>query len=241
MFQNDTERIDKIINEYQVGNNNDEVDYKAMLEDLRMFNYNNESGGARSERQMLILPTESEYSEPANRSHTPLTILDIQKVPVNKEEEIKSKSSKINRLLKKHFKTQDALTRHLKEKVDVDKNGTIDLNEFQSLIIDTFKDKIEDNTIGKKDVEAFMSNFVYNQYGYTGVYEVAPRVFATVEDQNKIIDHFRKPMPPPTKVNHGLENEEGIDFKNKDELKRVKVLADKIVTKAINASHSKYQ
>jgi Ca2+-binding EF-hand superfamily protein len=241
MLKNDPERLDKIISEYCVDDNNEVIDYRIMLDDLRCFNYNVETQGNTDRKVISPRQTESEYSEQSNTGRNSLTILDIQKVPFNKEEEIKAKSSKINRLLKKRFKTKDALTRHLKEKIDVDKNGIIDLNEFQNLIIGSFQEEIENNDVGRKDIEAFLSNFVYNKYGYTAVDEVAPRVFASAEDYNRIIDHFKKPKPPPSKVNDGLIQEDTGNVIDKFYQQRVKNLADKIVTKALNAAHSKYQ
>jgi Ca2+-binding EF-hand superfamily protein len=170
-----------------------------------------------------------------------LTILDIQKVPFNVEEDIKNRSSKINRMLKKHFNTKENFARHLKSNVDVDKNGTIDLNEFQLLIINTLKDEIENSEVGKKDVESFLSNFIYNKYGHTAIEEVAPRVFASVEEYNRIIDHFRRPKPAPSKVNHGLMEGSEQHLGDKFYQQRIKTLADKIVDKAILTSTNKFQ
>lgn len=242
ILKNDQARIDKIIDEYTT-DNKEFVDYKSMLDDLRMFDYNIESNSVKVpfDRKEGSTHASSEYSEPQDSGRASLTILDIQKVPYNKEEDIKKRSSKLNRMLKQKFKTQQALTSHLKDKIDVDKNGIINLNEFKSLIINTFKDEIENSTVDKKDIEGFLSNFVYNKYGYTAVEEVAPRVFATVEDYNRIIDHFRKPKPPPSLVNNGLVELGEENVKDKFYIQRVKALADKIVDKALGSTNSKYQ
>lgn len=242
MLKNDTERIDKIIEEYIPHAGSEFVDYKTLLEDMRVFNYNIESDSSNHvDRKMISSNTQSEISEPQDTPRTMLTILDIQKVPFNKEEDIKNRSSKINRMLKKHFKTKEAFTRHLKDNVDVDKNGTIDLNEFQTLIINTLKDQIENSEVGRQDVEGFLSNFVYNKYGHTDINEVAPRVFASVEEYNRIIDHFRKPKPPPSTVNNGLIEGFEQNLGDKFYQQRIKTLADKIVDKAIGATHNKFQ
>ena len=241
MLKNDDSRLDKLINEYSADGNSELIDYKAMLEDIRGFNYDVESNTAAQRGKNILSPqTESEYSEPIESQRNSLTILNIQKVPFNKEEEIIQRSCKINRILKNYFKTRASLTAHLKNNTDVDKNGTIDLNEFQNLIITTLKDEIENNSIGKKDIECFLSNFVYNKYGHTGVNDIAPKIFSTAEEYNRIISHFKKPQPPPSKVNYGLEkaSEKGDDvFKHQ----KVKILADKIVDKALNATQSKFQ
>lgn len=241
MLKNDDQRLDKIINEYAVDEKSEKVNYKSMLDDLMTFNYDVETNiSNQAEKKVLSPHTESEYSEPIDSYQSPqLTVLDIQKVPYNKEEEIRKRSSKINRMLQTQFKTQAALTSYIKEHIDTDKNGTVDLNEFQKLIITTLKEPIENSTIAKKDVECFLSNFLYNKYGHTAVEEVAPRIFASTEEYNRIIDHFRKPQPPPARVNSGLEPKDlKADLLGHNQ---VKVLAEKIVDKALGNSHSKFQ
>lgn len=118
ILKNDQARIDKIIEEYAT-DNNEMIDYKSMLDDLRMFDYNIESTSAKApmERKEASTHASSEYSEPQESSRTSLTILDIQKVPYSKEEDIKKRSSKLNRMLKQKFQTQQALTNHLKDKI----------------------------------------------------------------------------------------------------------------------------
>ena len=101
MLKNDDERLDKLINEYSAEENPELIDYKAMLEDIRGFNYDVESNTvAQRDKKILSPNTESEYSEPMEPQRNSLTILNIQKVPFNKEEEIIQRSCKINRILK---------------------------------------------------------------------------------------------------------------------------------------------
>lgn len=241
MLKNDDFRIDKIIDEYTTGHNSDAVDYRYMMEDLRTFSYNIEAAsGAATSRRKPSPREDSEISDQYEDENAQFTILDIQKVPFSKENEIKNRSSKLNRMLKKKFQTEAALNHHLKNKIDIDKNGTIDLNEFKTLIISTFKKEIEDSSVSKKDIEAFLSSFVYNKYGHTAVEELAPRIFASAEEYNRIIDHFRRPKPPPSGVNAGLNLSENENIKDKFYQQRIKILADKIVSKALDSSHSKY-
>ena len=241
MFKNDQKRIDKIINEYTTEHNSEAVDYRTMLEDIRSFNYSIENSGKNTQRRNASPIEESEISDQYEPDGNQFTVLNIQKVPYSKETEIKNRSSKLNRMLKNRFKTQDAFTTHLKNNADIDKNGTIDLNEFKSLILNTFRNEIEDSVVGKKDIEAFLSSFIYNKHGHTSIDDLAPRVFATNEEFNRIIDHFRRPKPPPSKVNTGIEDTGPDDIKDKFYHQRIKTLADKIVSKAINSTHSKYQ
>ena len=103
MLKNDDERLDKLINEYSAEENPELIDYKAMLEDIRGFNYDVESNTVAQRDKKILSPnteSESEYSEPMEPQRNSLTILNIQKVPFNKEEEIIQRSCKINRILK---------------------------------------------------------------------------------------------------------------------------------------------
>lgn len=241
MFKNDAERIDKIINQYTDASS-ETVDYKSLLEDMRTFNYDVESG-SQTDRKLISPHSISEMSDHGESPRSTLTILDIQKVPYNKEEDIKVRSNKIHRMLKLHFKSEAELTRHLKSTADIDKNGTIDLNELKTFIVDSFKTEIENSIVNKKDIECFLSNFVYNKYGHTAVDEIGTRIFASPEEANKMVDHFRRAKPPPSTVNEGLANLAAgdEDTNNKFYQQRIKILTDKIVDKALSATHSKFQ
>lgn len=151
MFKNDTNRIDKIINEYADAAS-ETVDYKSLLEDMRTFNYDVESG-AQAGRKLISPHSASDVSDHGESPRNMLTVLDIQKVPLNKEEDIKARSNKINRMLRLQFKTKAELTRHLKSTADIDKNGTVDLNELKSFVVDAFKSEIENSVVNKKDIE----------------------------------------------------------------------------------------
>ena len=151
MFKNDADRIDKIINQY-TDSASEAVDYKMLLEDMRTFNYDIESG-SQTDRKLISPHSASEVSDLGESPRNTLTILDIQKVPYNKEEDIKIRSNKIHRMLKLHFKNEAELTRHLKSTADIDKNGTIDLNELKTFIVDSFKNEIENSIVNKKDIE----------------------------------------------------------------------------------------
>ena len=204
MLKNDTDRIDKIINQY-ADTGSEAVDYKTMLEDIRTFNYEFESG-PQTDRKLISPYSASDISEHDESPRGTLTVLDIQKVPWNKEEDIKSRSNKIHRMLKLHFKNEAELTKHLKSTADIDKNGTIDLNELKTFIIGSFKNEIENSIVNKKDIEWFLSNFVYNKYGHTAVDEIGTKIFASPEEANRMVDHFRRARPPPSTVNEGLAN-----------------------------------
>lgn len=82
---------------------------------------------------------------------------------------------------------------------------------------------------------------MYNKYGHTAVDEIGTRIFASPEEANKMVDHFRRPKPPPSTVNEGLADLPADDANDKFYQQRIKVLTDKIVGKALNSTHSKFQ
>lgn len=53
--------------------------------------------------------------------------------------------------------------------VATDKNDNISVDELKNFVIQECKDQMIHRQISKKDVEAFLSAFVYNAYGATNV------------------------------------------------------------------------
>jgi len=76
--------------------------------------------------------------------------------------------------LKTWFETQENLDLYLNSNLTKDKNGTIALDDLKDLIINTCSKELEIQKIGKKDVEAFLSSYVYNTYGHTDITKIAP-------------------------------------------------------------------
>ena len=71
---------------------------------------------------------------------------------------------------------------------------------MKDLVIETCHDELELQKLGKKDIEAFLSSFVYNAYGHTDVSKIAPQVFDKYSSSKKVI----RPLPPPSFVNDAL-------------------------------------
>lgn len=91
-----------------------------------------------------------------------------------------------------------------------DKNDNISVDDLKNFVLDTCKDQIIHRQISKKDVEAFLSAFVYNTYGATNIGSVAKMVFTNENYVAKQLSRKTRPNPPPDEVN--AEMLRSIDF-----------------------------
>lgn len=105
-------------------------------------------------------------------------------MPINKIELIQRRLIKVNRQLTKKFENKEAFEKVLREKADIDKNGNLSVDEFKTFLLDTCSDDLINRRISKKDIEGFLSGFVYNNHGSTDIAAVAPLVFE--KDVDKI-------------------------------------------------------
>ena len=62
-------------------------------------------------------------------------VLDQKKVPQNTIESIESKMIKINRRLKKEFKTQSKFDKKIKEEITSDKNGNVSVDQLRDFVL----------------------------------------------------------------------------------------------------------
>jgi hypothetical protein len=80
--------------------------------------------------------------------------------------------------LKRTYGNEKNLDKAIREHVTLeDKNDNISVDDFKNFILDTCKDQIIHRKIAKKDVEAFLSAFVYNTYGATNIESISKMVF----------------------------------------------------------------
>lgn len=75
----------------------------------------------------------------------------------------------MNRHLQDKFKTQENLDKFLREKIDADKNGNIDVDEMKNLIKETCEEEVLKRKLSKQDLEGFLSAFKYNSHGATDI------------------------------------------------------------------------
>jgi hypothetical protein len=82
-----------------------------------------------------------------------------------------------------------------------DKNGNISVDDLKMFVLNTCHDPIIHKRISKKDIEAFLSAFVYNAYGSTNVDTVAKLVFTDENYVAKQLSRKTRANPPPDEVN----------------------------------------
>jgi len=69
----------------------------------------------------------------------------------------------------------------------------------------TCKDELINKRLNKKDIEGFLSAFVFNQYGNTARGELSNIVFANDNYISKKLQHRIRGNPPPPDVNGELD------------------------------------
>jgi hypothetical protein len=57
----------------------------------------------------------------------------------------------------------------IKESLKADKNGNLSVDDFKAFIIEQCKEDLIHKRLHKKDIEGFLSAFVYNAYGATDI------------------------------------------------------------------------
>jgi len=132
-------------------------------------------------------------------------ILDSQHVPHNKLEMIERQMVKVNRFMQDKFGSQESLSQQIRAFAEKEKNGNINVDQFKDFLQASLSQEIKDRRISKKDLEGFLSAFVYNKYGATSIEKIAPLVFE--KDANtlslKLATQVRA-NPPPEFVNEEL-------------------------------------
>ena len=90
---------------------------------------------------------------------------------------------------------------------DIGNHGDLTVDEFKTFLIDTCGTAMLSQKLSKKDLEGFMSSFVYNTQGSTNLGDIADLVFTN--DQEKVVRYLSgkrsRANPPPTFINQGLD------------------------------------
>jgi hypothetical protein len=81
---------------------------------------------------------------------------------------------KIKRILEKKF----ADKKEFQHKLDPERKRTVNADRIRDFIIESCPEEIQYRKIDKKDVEAFMSSFVYNKQGATKSRWISELVFS---------------------------------------------------------------
>lgn len=149
------------------------MDYRGLVDELRCFNY--EEAVNNKNPVDFAESTKNSFSktpgEPRKRKtifEDDYIVLDSQKVPNNVLENIEQRLSRVTRYLKRHFGSERALEKALKDNIpEKDKNGNLSVDDLKTFVLHACKEQIIHRHLNKKDVEAFLSAFNYNAYGAT--------------------------------------------------------------------------
>ena len=143
-------------------------------------------------------------------------ISDNQKIPVSKLISEREKAKKVFRSFYKFFPTQKDFEENFQtyiknlENNELYKENLVDKNQLTLFVSNFFSDKPEEK-IDKKDLQGFLTNFVYNKFGETN-FDKIPELIYKEEDR----DYYRKlgyrnngPTPSiKNKLNKEFENME---------------------------------
>lgn len=117
-------------------------------------------------------------------------VLDGRSVPVNKLEAIQTRARRIKRLLRDRFKSEDSLHRALFASGGKD----ITVANLKGFLCDEAAiDPAE--SIGKEDIEAFLSAVQYSAYGRADIKSIARSVFIE-EYRDDSLTRRTRPLPP---------------------------------------------
>lgn len=89
---------------------------------------------------------------------------------------------KVNRHLQRVFGNQLNLEKAVKD-LKVDKNGNVTVDELKHFVLSQCKDEMITKRLNKKDIEGFLSAFIYNAYGATSISTIPYLVFT---DENYV-------------------------------------------------------
>ena len=187
------------------------IRYTEMAADLRGFNYDQETNEGQIPKSANSISSgrRSYFGALVQRNvfQDDLLVLDSQKVPANKLDNIERQMIRVNRHLQEKFKTKDAFETYLRERVDTDKNGNISVDEMKAMINETCSEEVIKRRLNKRDLEGFLSAFKYNVHGATDIGVIAPLVFE--KDSNKLsiaLTSRVRTNPPPAFINEDLQN-----------------------------------
>lgn len=219
------------------------IKYAELAADLKDFNYDLETNEG-------ILPkgpqsiSSGRYSIQGGQKHNAANdyvILDSQHVPQNKLETIERQMVKVNRFMQDKFGTLDNLNSKLKEFADSEKNGNINVDQFKDFLTSNLSKELAERRVTKRDLEGFMSAFVYNRYGATNINSIAPLVFE--KDANTLslkLATVVRANPPPEFVNEDLGLTKPVSLDDNNQAKRIRDLLQEIEIVSYSGNPSTY-
>jgi Ca2+-binding EF-hand superfamily protein len=196
-MKENSEIIKELFDEFDT-NKTGKVNYPEMLQGLFNFRYTEENDinydlGPETEYNYVSL----RGARTSVKTAPALTILDVQKIPENKMELVIDRTLKVARQLQSKYKSQAAFDKELKQNVKADSYGNVSVEALEKYFIEICKEELAKHLLSRRDLEGFLSSFVYNRYKMTNINDITPQVF---RDNNSIITNIytvQRPGPPP--------------------------------------------
>ena len=154
-----------------------------------------------------------------------LNILNRQKVPVNQLDNFFLRARKIRLFLRDISDSEQVLQDQLRKR---SKNDVISLDELKDFVVDKLLEK-KTIKITKKELEGFLSSYIYNRDGVTPVEEVAKNIFMEDTKASFELHQIKRSVPPVREPGELLQ----------ESCPRIKQLLEKIEEKFYNqGSHA---
>lgn len=172
------------------------LDYKHFLKKLDEFlpEPSHDSPKLEEEKAYSVESRKSVQlqSPPVTDPLANLNILNRQKVPVNQLDNFFLRARKIRLFLRDNIKSEPELVNELK-----DRSGgqVISLNSLKDYVIDKLQEK-KTMKITKKELEGFLSSYIYNKDGVTPIEEVAKNIFMEDTKASFELHKFKRSIPP---------------------------------------------
>ena len=111
---------------------------------------------------------------------------------------------KINRRLKKEFKSQEELESKIKADLKPDANGNVSVDQVRDFILTLVENDMLAQKVTKRDIEGFLSAFNYNTYGATNVDNLSKLIFLRDDQVGEKLAERKWANPPPVEVNKDI-------------------------------------
>ena len=111
---------------------------------------------------------------------------------------------KINRRLKKEFKSEQEFESKIKGEKTADVNGNVSVDQLRDFVLTTVENDMINQKITKRDIEGFLSAFSYNTYGATNINSIAKLIYCRDDQIPEKLAERKWANPPPADVNKDI-------------------------------------
>lgn len=122
-------------------------------------------------------------------------------MPQNVIENIENRTIKVNRKLKRAFKSKEELQAKIKSEIQADANGNVSVDQLRDFVLGLCEEELMGRKLVKRDIEGFLSAFNYNAYGATNVNEISTLIFTSDDQIPHRLAERKRANPPPSEVN----------------------------------------